>query len=111
MADLILLDQVNVTGTTYSRCSQMMLSNPLDAPPLAVCYEDAVTTLSTGAQHIAPNRVLSLPYNPTQVIDILDPTTGNTVTTMPMSQVFGILFSIYSAARAAADQPTPPPSP
>lgn len=111
MAGNLQLDAVQITGTTYSYCSQIMLHNPLNGTPMAVCYEDTVTALSSGTQTSTPNRVLSLPYNPAQVINILDPTTGNTVTTMPLSQVFGILFSIYGAARAAADQPTPPSSP
>lgn len=108
MADPIQLDAQQITGTTYVRCSQIMCTNPLNCTPLAVCYEDLVTLLSTGETTVHPSRVLQLPYDPSASIPILDPTTGQQVSTMPMPQVFAILFSIYGAARAAAAQQPPP---
>ena len=103
MTTPIQIDQTDIAGTRYVRCSEITLSNPLDGLPVAQCREDAVTTLSDGTQYTVHERTLTVPYDPAASLPILDPTTGQQVSTMPMPQVFAILFSIYGAARAAAD--------
>ena len=102
MADPIQLDSTAVTGTRYVRCSQITITNPLDGTPMAQCQQDTVTVWSDGSQHSAPDRTLTLLYDPAASLPIVDPTTGQQVSSMPMPQVFAILFSVYAAARAAA---------
>lgn len=106
MAGPIMLDQTTFTGlsgTQYLRCSQIIASNPINQTPYARCQEEQVTTLSDGTQTVAPTRALTLAYDPSASIPIIDPTTGQpTGAVMPMPQVFAVLFSIYFAARAAS---------
>lgn len=105
--------QSTVAGTTWQRCQQVVLDNPLGAIPTIRFDEQEVIAL--GGQEIKRSAgSLSLPFDPALPIPLRDPSTGAlTGDASTYGAVYVLIYSAYMAAAEARDaalapQPAPP---
>jgi hypothetical protein len=100
-----------IAGTRYVRCHRIVVNNSRGATPTMAFEEESVVIV--GEQVIASPATQALPpcvFNPADVIELLDPTTGaplgRSVTELDV-QV--ILFSAYMRQlKRGRDDPTVP---
>lgn len=97
--------ETEVAGTTYIRCKEITIYNPINKTPIVAYKEEKVVAL--GDQQVLTVPVpssLNKTYDPTQSIDIIDPETllptGNTIM---MAEIYVLLFSAYLAAAKERD--------
>ena len=102
----IAVNPQTISGTSRLRSYRVELFNPVSGDMGATFHQENLITLADGTviHQAAPD--LRLPFDPAQVIHILDPSTGaDTGQTMTMAQVYAGILSAYVAAA------TPPAAP
>lgn len=93
-----------VSGTSWTRCWRVTCENPLGGAPRVVLNEEDVTVV--GADTITRCRMhpLTVDFDPTGSIPLLNPTTGEAVgSSMSHEVLFAALYSLYMQAAAARD--------
>lgn len=107
--------QSDITGITWTRCRAVTINNPLPGKgqinivtsqpigPNCVFLEE--TALSTGTETLTfDSSVCQTTYVPTNIITLLDPTTGNaTGETVTQEKLYQILYSLYLSTAIARD--------
>ncbi len=101
--------QSTVAGTSWQRCQQVVLDNPLGAVPTIRFDEQEV--ISLGGQEIKRSAgSLPLPFDPARPIPLRDPGTGAlTGDVSSYGAVYVLIYSAYMAAAEARDTVPPPP--
>lgn len=106
--------ETNVTGSSYLRCSQVILENPLERTKGVTFDEERVYILSDGKKFTERNAALSEPFTPENAateFQLLDPATGAQVgQTVSYQHVYAIMYSLYLHLAARRDEAlvTPP---
>lgn len=92
-----------VSGTQWSRCNGIYISNPIGGQPVVNWQEETVVDVG-GKRYVEVGVCLSAPFDPAQVIELRDPATGElTGQTATGMDVYAILFSGYMQAALARD--------
>lgn len=95
------------TGTSWRRCHEVHIYNPLDgAKTVRMDEQDVVSfngkTVSMNAGYIAKE------FDPSGVIALLDPETGQpTGETMPQAALYQALYSLYMQCATERDGAQP----
>ena len=96
-------NESNVTGSEYTRCNGIRITNPIGMTPSVVFSEERATLL-TGRTMTEQAGEISLAFDPSKVITLVNPETleptGQTTT---YGAVYGILFSAYLNAAQERD--------
>ncbi len=103
-------DQNVVSGdvTSWKRCNQMVIQNPLNGPPVAYFREEMAVALPGGSMVVSPPNPptpdiavaasdLSVTFN------LIDPNSGSVVGTMSYAVLYTALYSLYLASAATRD--------
>ncbi len=102
--------EATVTGQSWQRCSQIVIENPHKGAPVVRFDEERVLALQTGSNVRTPSGTLALPFDPTKIIPLRDPATGElTGEVASYGMAYALLYSAYLAAateRDAAAAPT-----
>ena len=104
--------QSTVAGTTWKRCHQVVLDNPLGVVPTIRFDEQEVLAIDGRAVEIKRSAgSLSLPFDAAQPIALRDPDTGElTGDTSTYGAVYALVYSAYMAAADARDAALAPPA-
>lgn len=107
--------QSEIAGTRWTRCNRISILNPHSsqgAPSVVFDEEDAIaigSSIVTLPCSLAPIPFVN--FNPSEVIDIYDPMTGEkTANTITMGEIYALMFSAYMTKATMRDQ-TPPEEP
>jgi len=93
-----------VSGSSYSRCCEIKIINPLNATPVVAFVEQQATVLLDGKVYTERSDTLTSEYDPAKLIPMRDPTTGNlTGASTSFADVYNILYSAYIAEAEARD--------
>lgn len=97
-------NETNITGQQWTRCHQVIVSNPLGGTPSVQFAEEAA--LSLGDKTLtSPAGVLQVPFDPAKVVPLLDPETLEpTGHSMTYGQLYLGMFGAY--IQAATEQDT-----
>lgn len=102
--------QSDISGTTWQRCYQVVLDNPLGGVPTVRFDEQEVLSID-GREMRRPRGTLSLPYDPTRVIALRNPETGElTGESTTYAQAYELIYSAYITAGMARDAAAAPPA-
>ena len=83
------------TGQSWQRCNNVMISNPLDGTPYAVFQEEIVVQMGPNKLR-QPLTSCSKLFEPTTMVDIIDPSTGNaTGEQFSHYDLYVYLYSLY----------------
>lgn len=95
--------QGDITGTAWTRCSRIDISNPYGQAPLAYLYDEEA--LQLGERVItAPVGNLLLGVDMAASFDVYDPATAQaTGDTVTYAQLYGLLYSVYRTVAAQRD--------
>ena len=104
--------QSTVSGTTWQRCRQVVLDNPLGVVPTIRFDEQEVLAIDGRAIEIKRSAgSLSLPFDPSRSIALRDPATGAlTGDTSSYGAAYMLIYSAYMAAAEARDAALSPPA-
>ena len=107
--------QDSVSGTTWTRCRAVVVSNPLPGKgdrnivtgltkgPSCAFFEETVLSIGNEIQ-TANASGCSVDFDPTGTITLLDPATGvATGGSMTHAEMYRALFSLYMATAAERD--------
>lgn len=94
----------SVAGTSWVRCSTVIIQNDLGETPTVVFTEQRVINLDGAQQIVQPMGSVRLGFDPATPLPLVDPATnlptGETVT---HAQAYQILHSAYIQAAMARD--------
>ena len=98
-----------VSGSEYTRCNQVVISNPLASTPQVQFYEERVTSIG-GRSLFTPDGHIRVAFDADKVIPLVNPETlepihGQSTT---MGQMYLALFSAYIQAALERDANNPP---
>jgi hypothetical protein len=100
-----------LAGTSYTRCNQVLIHNPLGAPPRIKFDEQAVISSNSG-NVVTGAGSIDLVFDPAKTIALLNPATNQpTGTSMTYAAVYAILYSAYIQAALERDAAIPPATP
>lgn len=102
------LHQQPVSGDSFTRCSQVVVDNRMGAAPTVTFHQERVIGIDGGASAKSPLPPLVMAFDPTAVIPIIDPETGEE-TGQEMTQA-EIYAAVYSAYLITANPPIDPTS-
>lgn len=90
-------------ATTWRRAYHVAVDNRLGHQPRVEFHEEDV--ISADSQTVSkPVGTVSVEFDPSGTIEVLDPTTGkSTGETMPHAVVYAVLYSLYMQAAANRD--------
>ncbi|ALO46566.1 hypothetical protein [Pseudohongiella spirulinae] len=104
-------NEQSVTGTEWTRCKRIVISNPLAAQPEIRYDEETVLTTSAGQTLKSAQGYLTVPFDPSAVIDLYDPATGQpTGQTVTQGEIYALVYSAYLTAANARDVANTPPA-
>ena len=96
--------ETTIAGTSWVRCSTVIIQNDLGETPTVVFSEQTVINLDGAQQVVQPKGSLRLGFEPTALVSLVDPATnlptGETVT---HAEVYRILYSAYLQTAMARD--------
>ena len=100
----------SVTGNAWQRCKQIVIDNRRAAPPTLRFDEERVTALSDGDEVRRDLGSLTLAFDPTAIIQIRDPETGDlTGETITHAEFYAMMHSAYLSTALARDAAANPP--
>lgn len=100
------LHQQPISGESFTRCPQIIIDNRLGTAPSVTFHQERVIGLADGGATKAPMQPVVMPFDPTAVIPIIDPETGeDTGRTMTQAEVYAAVYSAYLATVAPPDNP------
>lgn len=94
--------ETSVTGTSWQRCNCVHIDNPHAGQPMVTFAEEVVATLGADT-FIKPATQIVFPFDPDEVINLIDPATGAPAGTMACGQVYVALYSYYLQKAAERD--------
>ena len=96
--------ETSVAGTSWVRCSTVIIQNDLGETPTVVFAEQKIINLDGAQQVVQPMGSVRLGFDPDATLPLVDPATnlptGETVT---HAQAYQILHSAYLQAAMARD--------
>lgn len=93
-----------LTGSEYTRCKKILVSNPLNAVPHVEFEEERVTILSTKTLIEQTYTSIIVEFDPSKIIDVLNPITGeSTGKTATWGDIYALVYSAYIAEATARD--------
>ena len=93
-----------VSGSNFTRCCEIRITNPLGAVPVVAFIEQQATVLLDGKVYTERGEILTTEYDPAKLIPMRDPATGNlTGASTSFADVYNILYSAYIAEAEARD--------
>lgn len=93
----------SITGKTWQRCSMVSIHNPYKALPIIYLQEEEVTE-ADGKFIAVPVQGLQFPFDPSRVIPLRNPLTGEPLgSTMTFQQMYIGLWSLYIDAAIRRD--------
>lgn len=97
-------NETQVTGSEYTRCKQITITNPLGQTPTVRFDEERATVLSSRTLIDQTGVVIEVPFDAAKSIDVLNPTTGlPTGTTATWGDIYALIYSAYIAEATARD--------
>lgn len=85
-----------VTGSKYTRCSQIFINNPLDKIPSITFSEEQILSLEGEQIHKDLGGLYETLEDPTHTIELLDPQTGtSTGVIITYADLYKSLYSLY----------------
>lgn len=104
-------NEQSVTGTEWTRCKRIVIDNPLAAQPAIRFDEEAALTTSVNTTMKNALGYLTVQFDPTSVIDLYDPITGEaTGQTVTQGEIYALVYSAYLTAAKARDVANTPPA-
>lgn len=95
--------ETTTLGTTWTRCTRVVVNNDLDEPPYVLFFEQQVFNLG-GQQMLKDSGALRQAFDPDAVIPIINPQTGEaTGATVTQAEAYAVLYSAYLQAAMARD--------
>ena len=96
--------ETTITGSSYTRCNQIVINNNRNVTPTVRFDEQVVVSMGTGDTVITGVGSIEMAFDPTKIIPLLDPTTGEaTGQSMSYGTVYAILYSAYLDAALTRD--------
>ena len=86
-----------LTGTVYTRCNSITIRNPLEGIKQAVFNEEVALVTDTGIT-TTPVKDCALEFTNDGHIDLYNPATGEVVGSMPHTEVYKVIYSMYLTA-------------
>lgn len=100
-----------IAGTTWQRCRQVVLDNPIGGTPTVRFDEQEILAID-GREIKRPAGSLSLPFDPARSIPLRDPETGDlTGDIASYGDAYALIYSAYIAAALARDEAAAPTNP
>lgn len=95
--------EITTTGTTWTRCTRVVVNNDFGEPPYVLFFEQQV--FNAGGQQILKDLgVLRQGFDPDGVIPLINPLTGEaTGATITQAEAYAVLYSAYLQAAMARD--------
>ena len=104
--------EATVMGQSWQRCNQIVIENPHKGAPVVRFDEERVLALQTGRDVRTPAGSLALPFDPSKIIPLRDPATGElTGEVASYGMAYVLLYSAYLAAATERDDAAAPPEP
>lgn len=101
-------NQQSGAADSYVRCPQIVIDNRLGGTPAITFAQETIITAPSGQVTHVPMQPIPLVFDPTKVIDIIDPTTGQpTGATATMTDVYNLIYSAYMLAANPPAAPAP----
>lgn len=92
-----------VSGTQWQRCNQVVIDNPYGGVPTVSMREEMIVTLN-GDRFSRSAPGLTFAFDPSEVIPLLDPTTGQpTGQSVTAGSIYVALASMYAMKAAQRD--------
>jgi hypothetical protein len=99
-----------ITGYSYTRCNQVLISNRLGAVPQIRFDEQVVVTMETGGTIINGSGSIEMDFDAAKMIPLIDPTTGAaTGQSVSYGTVYAMLYSGYIDGATSRDAAQPVP--
>lgn len=96
------LNQTPVSGEAFMRCSQIIIDNHIGRAPVVTFHREQVVGLSDGEVIRRPMSPRAVSFDPSAIIPILDPDTGEpTGQNATHSEVYALIYSVFIAAETA----------
>ena len=95
--------ETTATGTTWTRCTRVVVNNDINETPYVLFFEQQVFNLE-GQQTLKDSGVLRQDFEPDAVIPLINPQTGEaTGATVTQAEAYAVLYSAYLQAAMARD--------
>lgn len=96
--------ETTVSGSEYTRCNIITIINPYGKNPAVQFNEERATVLADDRVIFEPRGNISLAFDPSKVIQLIDPNTGlPTGVEATYGDVYIMLYSAYVDAALARD--------
>ncbi len=93
-----------IAGSQWQRCGAVVILNPYQSTPTIRMDEELIVDVG-GEKFTKGVGSLNFPFNPAEVIQLIDPETGASLgQSMTAMQVYVALHSLYIAKAQARDQ-------
>lgn len=97
-----------ITGSSYTRCNQVLISNRLGAAPQVKFDEQIIVSMETGGSIVNGAGSIEMAFDAAKMIPLIDPTTGEaTGTSVSYGTIYAMLYSAYIDAATARDAAAP----
>lgn len=94
--------ETTTTGTTWTRCTRVVVNNDLNEQPYVLFFEQQV--FNVGGSMVKDLGVLRQNFDPEAVIPLINPQTGGaTGATITQAEAYAVLYSAYLQAAMARD--------
>lgn len=94
--------ETTTTGTTWTRCTRVVVNNDLNEQPYVLFFEQQV--FNVGGSMVKDLGVLRQNFDPEAVIPLINPQTGEaTGATITQAEAYAVLYSAYLQAAMARD--------
>jgi hypothetical protein len=101
-------NETTIAGESYQRTNRIIIENPYQGSPEIAFEEQKIFNLGDGEVLMKPLNQLRVFFNPTEDINIIDPTTnietGHIVT---MGEIYAMIYSVYWQKASERDALTP----
>jgi len=95
--------ETRVVGQEYIRCSEIKIVNPYQKTP-SVSFGEERATLLSDRTILDRAGELTISFDPSKVIKIINPITGlDTGTTITYGEIYSLLYSAYMDAALQRD--------
>lgn len=98
-----------VSGSQWQRCNRVTIDNPYQGTPQITLHEEVITLAGDAVFHTFAGAI-SMPFDPTGTVDLLDPESGAPLgASMTQAQIYVALWSLYISCALARDAAAPEP--
>jgi len=100
--------ETDITGSSYTRCNQVLINNALDVTPTVHFDEQMVVLLETGGSIVRGAGGIDVVFDPAKSIALINPATGEpTGSSISYGELYAMLYSAYIDAALARDAEQP----